>query len=233
MNYKYSFKLDPDGPKGISISSWLNTEKLALLVIDIQNYLTSKDYSGQFSSGYNKDYYKRIESTVLPNIIKVINLFRKLDLPIIYTRNASLNKCHFDVPGLSRKRYAEELKDIKGNNYHLHVNDFSSKIDKRIMPGQEDIVLTKTSSGAFCSTNIDLILRNNDLTSLVFTGGLTAACVSTSVREASDRGYLCTVLDDACISATMDDHKAAISSLDKYYAWIINTDDLISKLISG
>jgi nicotinamidase-related amidase len=232
MNYKYPFNSDPNGPKGISINSWLNTGRLALLVIDIQNYLTDKEYSGEFSSSHNEDYYIRIETTVLPNIKRVIDLFKELNLPIIYTRNASINKCHLDVPGLSRKRYAEELKDIKGNNYHLYADDFSSKIDKRIIPGEEDIVLTKTSSGAFCSTNIDLILRNNDISSLVFTGGLTAACVSTSVREASDRGYLCTVLDDACISATMEDHEAAITSLDKYYAWIINTEDLISKLSS-
>jgi nicotinamidase-related amidase len=213
VNYKYSFDLDPDGPKGISIKSWLNPDKLALLIIDVQNYITSEEYSGQYSSSSNEDYYKRIENTSLPNIKKLINVFKKSNLQIIYTRNASINKFNLDVPGLSKMRYSEELKDAKGNNYHLLEDEFGSKIDKRIEPCEKDIVLLKTSSGAFCSSNIDLILRNNNISSLVITGGLTDACVSTSVREASDKGYLCIVLEDACICSSVEDHKAALKSL--------------------
>jgi len=208
MDYRYSFKTDPAGPKGISISSWLDPDKLALLIIDIQNYLTDKKYSGQYSSSNFEDYYPRLEDVVIPNIKRLITVFRKMNLQIIYTRNSAVNKFLLDVPGLSRMRYAQELRDTRGNNYHLYSDDFSSRIDERIFPGEKDIVLLKTSSGAFCSSSMDLVLRNNNLTSLVFAGGLTDACISTSVREASDRGYLCTVLDDACICSNMEDHRA-------------------------
>ena len=73
INYKYSFELDPTGPKGINIANWLNTKKIALIIIDIQNYITNKKYSGKYSSSNNEDYYLRIERIVLPNIKEVIN----------------------------------------------------------------------------------------------------------------------------------------------------------------
>jgi nicotinamidase-related amidase len=76
-------------------------------------------------------------------------------------------------------------------------------------------------------------------------GGLTDACVASSVREAFDRGYLCTVAEDACLSSSEEDHDAALRSLRssseedhdaalrslrKFYAWVTSTAEIISFL---
>jgi nicotinamidase-related amidase len=135
-----------------------------------------------------------------------------------------------DVPGLSRKVLAEETRDIHGKPYHLHIDEHASRIDDRLAPTEGDIVICKTASGAFCSADTDSILRNNGISRLVFVGGLTDACVASSVREAFDRGYLCTVAEDACLSSCEEDHNAALRSLRKFYAWITSTAEIISVL---
>jgi len=52
-----------------------------------------------------------------------------------------------------------------------------------------------------------------NISRIIFTGGLTDACVSSTVRQAWDRGYLCTVAEDACIASNKDDHDAEIKIL--------------------
>jgi nicotinamidase-related amidase len=64
----------------------------------------------------------------------------------------------------------------------------------------------------------------------VFTGGLTDACLASSVREGFDRGYLCTVAEDACLAPSAEDHEAALRSLRKYYAWVTGTAEILEAL---
>jgi nicotinamidase-related amidase len=227
----YDFATDPEGPRGIAVTSWLEHERLALMIIDVQNYITLPRYSGVWTAGGGDAYYyPRLSGTVLPNLQRLIRGFRALGRPVVYTRIAALNANLLDVPGLSRKVLAEETRDVQGEQYHLHSKEHASRIDERIAPEERDIVICKTASGAFCSAEADSILRNNGLSRLVFAGGLTDACVASSVREGFDRGYLCTVAEDACIAASPEDHEAALRSLRKYYAWVTDTDEILEFL---
>jgi nicotinamidase-related amidase len=222
--------LDDEGPHGIAVSSWLEKEKLALLIIDVQNYITKEKYSGVWTSGEEKAYYyHRSNTAVVPNLRRLIQYFRKNRVRVVYTRIASMDKNLSDVPGISRKVLARELFDTDGTMYHLRSDEQASMIDERIGPSDDDIVITKTASGAFCSSTIDLVLRNNGISRLIIGGGLTDACVSSSAREAYDRGYLCTVVEDACITSSEEDHHSALRSLSKFYAWVTTTKELLKK----
>ena len=88
----------------------------------------------------------------------------------------------------------------------------------------------KQEAELFVHQEMDLILRSNNISRIVFSGGLTDACVSSSVRQAWDRGYLCTTVEDACISSSKEDHECEIRILGKYYSWITGTKDILSRL---
>jgi nicotinamidase-related amidase len=228
--YAFDYKLNKGHPRGIDLGSWLDRERLAVVVIDMQNYITKKKYSGKWSSGGQDNYYyNRINNKVLPNVKKIINFFRNEDVKIVYTRIASTNTKLLDVPGIGRKVLYNELEDIEGNKYHLNSKEYASRVDNEIIPKEGDMVVLKSSSGAFCSSNIDLILKANNISRLIFVGGMTDACVSSSVRQAYDRGYLPIVVEDGCIAATEDDHLSALKSIKKYYAWVTTTKDLFLK----
>ncbi len=235
INFEFSYKHDPNGPKGISIDSWLDKKRSALLLVDFQNYWLDKKYGSEseivWREGSTMGYvFKRYEKIVLPNVLKLIKRFRDLELKIIYLRNASHNKKLLDVKGVLRKIYAHELKDVKNNPYHMYSKEHASQIVKEIKPMDRDIIITKTSMGAFGSSDIDGILRCNGISSLIFCGGYTDACVDSTVREAVDRGYLCSVVEDCCISNNEEDHKAALKILDKYLSWVTNTEIILDNL---
>ena len=222
---------DPAGPRGISPASWLEKARLALLVIDVQNYITLPEYSGAWTAAGGDDYYyRRLHEEVLPNLLKLLAAFRGLGCLVLYTRIASLNENLRDVPGLARQVLAAGLRDLHGSPYHLLAGERAAQVDERLRPGPQDVVLLKTGSGAFCSANTDNVLRSNGVDRLVFAGGLTDACVSSSVREAYDRGYLCTIAEDACIAPSAEDHQAALRSLAKYYGWVTGTAEILARL---
>ena len=65
---------------------------------------------------------------------------------------------------------------------------------------RDEIVIPKTSSSLFNSTNIDYLLRNIGIEDLVVTGFLTDQCIDHTVKDAADRGYYVTCLTDACMA---------------------------------
>ena len=229
-NVYYSFISDGEGPKGISLRSWLDQASTALVIVDMQNYMTDRAYTSRWSADGGDDYYfTRLEQVCLPNIQKLISCFRDQGSRIIYLRIAYSDAHLADVPaGVSRRRLAEELIDAEGNKFSLHEDANTGMIDERIAPLDGDIVIQKTSSGAFCTSTIDLTLRSNSITSLVFVGGITEACVSSTLREAFDRGYLCTLVEDGCISSREDYHESCVRILENYFAWVVTTEKLLS-----
>jgi nicotinamidase-related amidase len=234
-SYTFQYKLDPEGPKGIAIDSWLDRTKLGLVLVDYQNYWLDDSFGSEseivWKTDSTKNYvFDRYRNIVLPNTLKLINLFRNLNLRIVYLRNASFDKNLQDIKGVLKKVYAYELKDTKGNIYHMNADEYASQIVADLAPENGDIVISKTSMGAFAASDIERILRSNGIEALVFAGGYTDACISSTVRGAYDRGFLCTVIEDACISNIEEDHKATIRILEKYFAWVISATDLIEEI---
>ena len=106
--------------------------------------------------------------------------------------------------------------DYKLSDFFVGKNSWEAKVLDIVAPGDDDIVLPKTSSGVFNSTNIEYLLRNMGIETLVVTGFLTDQCVDHTIRDAADRGFYPACVADACASHSQARDENALKAFGGY-----------------
>jgi nicotinamidase-related amidase len=102
-----------------------------------------------------------------------------------------------------------------------------------LYPRADEPVIDKPGKGAFYQTDLDLMLRNRGIETLLVGGVTTEVCVNTTVREANDRGYRCVVLADCCASYFPDFHAAGLAMIKAQggiFGWVSDSQALIGAL---
>ncbi|MCG8614704.1 MAG: cysteine hydrolase, partial [Desulfobacterales bacterium] len=79
------------------------------------------------------------------------------------------------------------------------------------------------------STTLHYILGNLGVRYLVVCGMLTDQCISSTVRDACDLGYLVTLVTDACATYTSERHDTAIDHI-RGYCRQRRTDELVDEI---
>ncbi|HBS05520.1 MAG TPA: cysteine hydrolase [Leptospiraceae bacterium] len=204
----------------------IKEQNTALMVIDMQ-YLDAAPGYGVFAdpktSGVPPEaqeyYFSTLENIVIPNVQRLLRTFRSRGFEVIHTRIMSLTK-----DGRDRSPGHKRLK--------LHAAPGSKEAEflDEVKPVGDEIVLNKTASGCFTSTNINYLLKNLDIQGLFITGVYTNECVSTTVRDASDLGYLVTLISDACTTVTQELQDSTVFTLQDRYARVIDTDTAIQEI---
>lgn len=200
-------------------------EKTALLCVDMQ-YLDAARGYGAFANAkelgveeHLEYYFNRIEKTVIPNIVHLQEAFRAKGLEVIHTKIESLTK-----DGRDR---SPEHKRI---GIHAAKGSKDAEILEEVKPVGDEIVIPKTASGVFNSTNIEYVLRNLEIKYLIIVGVVTNECVETAVRDASDRGFEVTVIEDACAAVTEDLHHGALRAMQHTYARVRSTEEVVQDI---
>lgn len=210
----------------------IDPARTALVVVDLQ-YLYHRDFGigarleslGTFST--HAYMFDRMDALVLPNVGRLLAACRPAGVRVLYTRNCAQAADGADAPASWRRPGREH-----GVNWCV-AGSKEADIIEDVRPAEGDIVLDKTSSGAFASTAIDTVLRNLGVETLLFCGVATNYCVETSVRGASDRGYDAVLVSDACAARTADQERWAWEVLDGIYCRVIPTDEVLARLPAG
>lgn len=221
-SYRESIIEHPDRPVAIK------KRNIALLCIDMQ-YLDAAEGHGVFSdittSGVpieaQEYYFKSLQNVVLPNVRKLQDCFRNQNLEVVHIRIQSLT---------------QDGRDRSNGHKHLNLlappGSKEAEFLEEVAPVGDEIVINKTSSGVFVSSNIYYVLKNMNIDSLWVTGVYTEECVSTTVRDASDLGFLVTLIEDGCTSVTPERHDFTIATLRDRYTRILKTQEAIDEIES-
>lgn len=209
-----------------AVTRSLKYHKTALLCIDMQ-YLDAAPGYGVFAdvqaSGVpieaQEYYFDRLKYTVLPNVRKLQDACRARDLEVIHTRIQSLT-----LDGRDRSPGHKRL------SLHAAPDSKEAQFLEQVAPMEDEIVINKTASGAFNSTNIAYVLRNMEITGLLIVGVYSNECVSTAIRDACDLGFFVTLISDGCATVTPELQKATITTMKDRYARVMTTAEAIQEI---
>jgi nicotinamidase-related amidase len=185
----------------------LTVERTALLVIDMQrDFLDERGYAAK--AGLDIAPLQ----AVIPAVRKLLDAARAAGVMIVHTREGHVPDLS-DCPAykLARSRNAGAEIGSRGPLGRLLVrgeagHDFIAELQ----PENGEIVIDKPGYSAFSRTDLDNRLRARGIDTLLLSGITTEVCVSSTLRDAVDRGYRCITIADACASAFPDLHDAAL-----------------------
>jgi nicotinamidase-related amidase len=200
--------------------------KAALVIVDMQYASGSRDGSlgrrmREERSNLTEYRFDRIERLVIPNIQRLAPLFRAGGGEVVYITQGSERPDCADAPPHMRKFYTET-----GN----HVGSREHDILDELAPEAADFIVNKRSIGAFASTGIDQLLRSLGREQLYVTGISTNMCVETTAREAADRGYAVTLVEDACATTHADLHEGTMRNFARLFGRVRSAAEVMEEM---
>ncbi|WP_411825825.1 cysteine hydrolase family protein [Luteolibacter sp. AS25] len=219
-NYREAFVTNPRRAEHLADG------KVALMCIDVQ-YLDAAEGHGLFAdpdkSGVpeesRKYYFDRLKKKVLPGMRVLQDAFRESGLEVIHCRICALT---------------QDGRDRGAGHRRLHLLAAPGSKDaeflEEVAPVGDEIIINKTASGVFSSTNLHYVLGNMGIKTLYLTGVYTNECVETTARDACDLGYFVTLVDDACATVTEKLHEASLATLRDRYARVSTVNEVLGEL---
>ena len=197
----------------------------ALLFVDVQNYnCTWEGSEYAHLSRQEKEqrygyFFHTLKDSALPNMVLLQRACRKAGIEVLYTLIESLT-----ADGRDRSL------DYKISGFNVPKGSPDARILEELAPLPDEILFPKTSSSVFISTNIDYVLRNLGVRSLIIAGCLTDQCVDSAVRDACDLGYLVTVPTDACATLSAERHDWSLRN-NRGYCRQLTTQQLAQEIV--
>lgn len=178
----------------------------ALLLIDVQNYTMEDggEYAGMAAEDVEKRYgyfFREMRGRAIPNMRLLQNASRRAGIEVVYTVIASHTQDGRDLS-----------LDYKISGMFCPKGSRDAEVLDEVAPRGDEIVLPKTSSSVFISTNIHYILGNLGIKQVIIAGALTDQCVDSAVRDACDLGYLVTLPTDACATQSRVRHENSLAN---------------------
>lgn len=193
-----------------------------------KNHLTiDRDHTALLVMDYQNDIVGMLPETVrnplLDKAAQVVEAARRAHLPIVYVV----------------VRFRDGYPEIAGQNKLfamlkqsglLREGTPGAEVHSRLAPQRGDIVVTKRRVGAFSTTDLQPILRANNITTLAMFGIATSGVVLSTVRWAADMDYPMVVVSDACADRDPEVHRVLTDKVLPGQATVVTAQEMVQAL---
>jgi nicotinamidase-related amidase len=190
--------------------------RAALLVIDMQDEFVRPGWTA---------YWVPAATAAVPRIRELIACCRRAAVPIIYTAFGSTHRF------LDRPRSGPLMP---GRYPGREVNQWflETKITEDLAPQADDIVLLKSSYGAFYDTPLETILKSLGRDTVIICGTLTNFCCGVTARQAYERGFYVVFGSDVTATDDPELQESELKTLRKGFARVLSGAEIAAALDS-
>ena len=196
-----------------------NGPSTALVVVDMQNYFMVEPYQSATAQAIE----------IVPIVNRLAEAVRKAGGKVIWIQNLapweseqswSVCKSMF-TPAKAKTRW--ESMQADNNGFRLYP-----KLDVR--EGDEHVIKRRYSAFIQGSSNIENVLKDKRLDTLIITGTATNVCCESTARDAMMLNYRSVMVSDGCATATDAEHAATMGNFYLFFGDVLSTDEIISRL---
>jgi biuret amidohydrolase len=184
----------------------------ALIVIDMQNSFVAE--GGTYETPPARD--------MIPRLDRLIAFAREHDMPIVWTQS------DHSAPhsGIMLKKFPtirEDRELWKGEpSFELYP--------AMVQPAPGEFRVVKHKYDAFWETDLDAILRNSGVETVIIVGTATNICCESTARSAFFRDYQVVFLSDCTASFDPDMHEAALKTIDVFFGRVLTSDEALAEM---
>jgi biuret amidohydrolase len=208
----------------------VDLSRSALVIIDMQ-----RDFllPGGFGETLGNDV-SLLAAAVEP-CRRLLSAARETGLLVIHTREGHRPDLS-DAPRAKVERGAPSMRiGAAGPMGRILIRgEPGHDIIPELYPIAGEPVVDKPGKGAFYATDLQSILQNRAIESLIVCGVTTEVCVHTTVREANDRGYRCVVPGDCCASYFPEFHALGLRMIKAQggiFGWVSDSARVVEALV--
>src|SRR6478735_2811148 len=203
--------------------------RTAAVIIDMQRDFLEP---GGFGEALGNDV-SHLRAAIEP-CKQLIAGLRKSGVFIVHTREGHRPDLS-DAPKakVERRKPTARIGDVGPMGRILIRGEPGQDIIPELYPIDGEPVIDKPGKGAFYATDLQSILVNKGIESLIVCGVTTEVCVHTTVREANDRGYRCIVPGDCCGSYFPEFHEVGLRMIKAQggiFGWVSDSQRVVAAL---
>ncbi|MCU4413132.1 cysteine hydrolase family protein [Acinetobacter sp. WU_MDCI_Axc73] len=202
--------------------------KTAIMIIDMQNdFCTAKGWVDHIGGNYE------IDRKPIAPLQQLLPTLRAHDVPVVWVNwgnrsdlaNSPANQHHLYKPTGVGIGLGEPLPEHGAKV--LEKNSWAASIVDELCPESQDILVDKYRISGFWDTELDSILRNLNIKTILFAGVNTDQCVLHTLTDANFLGYGCILLEDCCATSSPDFcTTATLWNVKKCFGFISNSNAL-------
>jgi len=197
-----------------SVADVVHPDHTALLVVDVQNDFMHPDGVVATVLGQDISHVR----AALPKINEAITAAHHNGVPVVYIQET-----------IAKETVLPNFVAMFGpwEGCAVRVGTWGAELlGELIPPAEGDVVIQKPCYDAFQDTSLEVHLRSMGIRTCVYAGGATNVCVEASARHGFVAGYYTVLLDDACGTATAEEHAATMKTFRRRYGPVLLVDEL-------
>jgi nicotinamidase-related amidase len=198
----------------------MNAKETAILLIEFQNEWLSPEGSLHFVIQEQLEKKRLVVKTEY-----LLQEARRKGVTIVHVP-LSFTQDYREV-----SRDATALASIIKENKRFQQNNYGAEIYSMFTPTSSDLVAEgRKGISGFAGSNLDHLLRARGIRHVAVAGFVTEVCVESTIRDAYDRGYHCTLLSDCTAAHSNEDQTYVEKTIMPYFGNVLTSKELIDQV---